>query len=472
MSYCKRGNIKRISCVRLAKRWARQNNCPCPGLQGGSRMLTLSAQLMRIITGAGRAMLLTGLLAPHAAGAFPAFTRQTGQNCIACHAGEQYSELTPFGSMFQSTGYTLGTRALPVGVMALARMSRLRNSISPDAAGDFQKAGVSLFQAGNPVSGRWPGSWAGEHGDPGHAGPSFVEAGHDLAIGHALGSTPSPTAWRGVPEWIDYQQARFALTGMGAAPLMTQLGQQASGVSTYASWKNTLYVEIASIMSPNGMLSMSGQGLRDTVQLRLRGQNPYVRLAWTHGWGAHNAMLAVLAMNAGVEADRHNPGGPVTQYRDRAVDGQYQYLLGPHTLTAQLNLTRESIDGGDLSGIGANSSGTLRQFSLRGSYVYRGKFGASLGVSDTSGTSDAMLYSSAQASDLSGASGPALPGPSLVNSPAARIWIPELFWMPVNYLRLGAQYLSFRRFGGATHIDDSAGRDASGTLLIYALGAY
>ena len=44
--------------------------------------------------------------------------------------------------------------------------------------------------------------------------------------------------------------------------------------------------------------------------------------------------------------------------------------------------------------------------------------------------------------------------------------------MPVNYLRLGAQYLSFRRFGGATHIDDSAGRDASGTLLIYALGAY
>ncbi|MHB1333589.1 MAG: cytochrome C, partial [Sulfuriferula sp.] len=40
--------------------------------------------------------------------AVPAFARQTGQNCVACHAGGQFPELTPYGRLFKLTGYTLG----------------------------------------------------------------------------------------------------------------------------------------------------------------------------------------------------------------------------------------------------------------------------------------------------------------------------------------------------------------------------
>ena len=32
---------------------------------------------------------------PGGAQAIPAFNRQTGQNCVACHAGGQFPELTP-----------------------------------------------------------------------------------------------------------------------------------------------------------------------------------------------------------------------------------------------------------------------------------------------------------------------------------------------------------------------------------------
>ena len=34
-------------------------------------------------------------LPPTDATAIPAFNRQTGQNCVACHAGGQFPELTP-----------------------------------------------------------------------------------------------------------------------------------------------------------------------------------------------------------------------------------------------------------------------------------------------------------------------------------------------------------------------------------------
>jgi hypothetical protein len=43
--------------------------------------------------------LLVSLL-PLTAQALPTFARQTGQNCVACHSGGQFPELTPYGRMF------------------------------------------------------------------------------------------------------------------------------------------------------------------------------------------------------------------------------------------------------------------------------------------------------------------------------------------------------------------------------------
>ncbi|HUW27311.1 MAG TPA: cytochrome C, partial [Sulfuriferula sp.] len=50
--------------------------------------------------------------------AVPSFARQTGQNCVACHAGGQFPELTPYGRLFKLTGYTIGQRELPLAAMA------------------------------------------------------------------------------------------------------------------------------------------------------------------------------------------------------------------------------------------------------------------------------------------------------------------------------------------------------------------
>src|SRR6202171_5670674 len=64
-----------------------------------------------------------------AARALPIFARQTGQSCVACHAGGQYPELTPYGRMFKLNGYPLGERTIPVAAMATADLSQTRQNL-------------------------------------------------------------------------------------------------------------------------------------------------------------------------------------------------------------------------------------------------------------------------------------------------------------------------------------------------------
>src|SRR6478736_2835248 len=79
----------------------------------------------------GLALLLLALL-PMGAQAIPAFNRQTGQNCVACHAGGQFPELTPYGRLFKLTGYTIGQRALPISAMVVASLSKVADTSKSD----------------------------------------------------------------------------------------------------------------------------------------------------------------------------------------------------------------------------------------------------------------------------------------------------------------------------------------------------
>jgi len=52
----------------------------------------------RVSTGVLAALCLFQASAVHA---LPIFARQTGQSCVACHAGGQFPELTPYGRWFK-----------------------------------------------------------------------------------------------------------------------------------------------------------------------------------------------------------------------------------------------------------------------------------------------------------------------------------------------------------------------------------
>src|SRR5512140_1992672 len=92
---------------------------------------------------------LLGLLAQPAV-ALPLFARQTGQNCVACHAGGQFPELTPYGRYFKMTGYTIGERTIPLSVMGGMSYAKVRDTTkSDDRAADFRKLGSPIFATGS-----------------------------------------------------------------------------------------------------------------------------------------------------------------------------------------------------------------------------------------------------------------------------------------------------------------------------------
>lgn len=425
---------------------------------------------------------LQGLLMPLGAHALPAFARQTGQNCVACHAGGQFPELTPYGRLFKLTGYTLGTRNIPLAVMGVASYSRSNNpdpadpAFAKDAAALFQTA--SVFVAGKVTDnvglfaqatfdnydhqsasdGEWAGKTHADNVDVRYA-DRFVDADRDLIVGLSFNNNPSVAdVWNTAPAWIAYvPSSPFGVSGPAASSMITQLGQQAAGLGGYAYWNKLVYLEASAYRTANGIFSFMSHGIADADQTKLKGLNPYVRLALNHEWGPHNAMVGMFAMNSDIYPDNQHPTGPTTRFRDRGIDAQYQYLLDPHTVTAQLSWIHESIGGGDASGYAANASNSLRELKLKASYIYRAKYGTSLGYFSTTGSQDATLYAS-----------------NANLSPDSRGWVPEVFWMPYQNLRVGAQYFYYNKFNGASTNYDGNGRNAkdNDTLFIYAWSAF
>ncbi|WP_240158763.1 MULTISPECIES: hypothetical protein [unclassified Burkholderia] len=91
------------------------------------------------------ALTALALLPASIAHALPIFARQTGQSCVACHAGGQFPELTPYGRLFTLNGYTLGERTIPLAAMAIGDLSKTR--ANSDASGNpiNTKNGLPMF---------------------------------------------------------------------------------------------------------------------------------------------------------------------------------------------------------------------------------------------------------------------------------------------------------------------------------------
>lgn len=433
------------------------------------------------------AILLPVLYTPLAAQAMPVFARQTGMKCAVCHAGGQFPELTPFGRSFKLTGYTLGQRvAVPLAVMGVASVSSTRDTTSGQPSVDFAKDAVALFQTGsvlfggkiadhlglfgqityenyaqqNPDTLAWKGHTAADNIDLRYA-TTWATHGQDMISGLSLNNNPTVSdIWNTAPAWMQYVPTGFGFTGPAAAPMVASLGQQAVGLSAYTMVNNTVYVELAGYHTPQGAFKLLTRG--NELETRLKGINPYARLALSHTWGEHNAMVGVFGMNAKVYQDPVT-GGPTTAYRDRGIDAQYQYLAEGHAATGQLSYIREKISGGDQTGVTTNPTDTLRQLRVKGSYIHHGELGTSLTWFSTTGSADDTLYPGMEDGAPIPISG------SSANSPNTRGWIPELFWIPEQHMRVGAQYFKFKRYNGATVNYDGAGRDARGndTLFIY-----
>ena len=468
------------------------------------------------------------VLLPGLAQAIPAFNRQTGQNCVACHAGGQFPELTPYGRLFKMTGYTIGQRAVPISAMVLGSLSKVADkSKSADPKAEFQKEGkailatASLLLAGKvtdnigafvqitydpyaiqTADGRFHGHSNADNIDIRYA-DRFVSVDRDLIVGISANNNPSVSdPWNTAAAWMQYvpvpgtTSSRF-IDGNAPYPGYGSGGNLA-GLTAYAFWNQSVYLELGGYRTSKGLTSFMSAGLDDASTTKLHGTNPYWRLAYTHQWGPHDLMVGTSGMVARVYDNPLDTSDPNTthRYRDLSVDAQYQFLLDPHSVTAQFvftsnqhryptSLANQPVAFVDAAGnaLGStNATATNHLLRAKLTYVYRAMYGGSLGVFNLNGSNNtANLTAGYDPGSLTINPDPNAAAPStrrvdgnFSGSPATRGFTLEAFWTPIQYLRVGAQYTAYSRYNGASSNYEGFGRNArdNNSLFIYTWLAY
>lgn len=472
---------------------------------------------------------IVGLL-PSSAQALPAFARQTGQNCVACHAGGQFPELTPYGRMFKLTGYTIGERTVPLSVMGVVSYAKVANtSKSDNPPADFQKNGAPLFATGSVfIAGKVTDNigvfsqttydnYASQSGNGvfhGHMqadnmdfryADRLINEKRDVIFGFSLNNNPSITdPWNSAAAWMQYVPVPSPTSHQfidGTAPYPGfGSGGNLAGVSAYMFWNKLVYAELGTYRTANQGFSFMSAGINDASTTKLQGaNNPYWRLALSHEWGPHNIMVGTSGMIAhvyDVGTDISDPNN-LGRFKNAGIDAQYQYLLDPHTVTAQLAYMRQKQDhsanalaagspyflaDGITPVTPVNASDTSNILRAKLSYIYQAKYGGSLSFFNSTGTTNTLNQSSGydsngQITSLdplgTGISSTRVTG-NLSGNPATRGLTYEAFWMPVQYARVGVQYTAYSKFNGASNNYDGLGRNArdNNTLFLYVWGAY
>ena len=456
--------------------------------------------------------------------AVPAFARQTGQNCVACHAGGQFPELTPYGRIFKLTGYTLGTRGLPLSVMAVATYTKTKNTDTTPNGGtpatDFVRDGspifntASLFLAGkitdniggfaqftfnnyDDVSAdgtHFRGHSSSDNFDVRYA-DRFIDTSRDLIFGFTLNNNPSvQDVWNSAPAW-GFNVVPGS-SGPATLPILAGgLAQQVAGLGAYVYWNKTLYAELAGYQTADGVFSFMSQGINSErgSQNLIKGVNPYFRLALTKEWGPHNVMVGTSGFLVDQYPDPFGLGanGPTNRVRDFGLDAQYQYLLDPHSITATVAYIREKTHyadglGGQAGAVDAsagssaqaptNSDDTLNMFRAKVSYVYKAKYGGTLSYFNVTGSTNSANQTAAfdPASGSVLTNGTTGPGLNATGNPGTTGRTTEVFWTPIQNARVGVQYTMFSKFNGASDNYDGFGRNArdNNTVFVYVWGAY
>jgi hypothetical protein len=466
---------------------------------------------------------IPALLSPLVAQAVPTFNRQTGQNCVACHAGGVFPELTPYGRMFKLTGYTIGERTIPLSGMAVGSYTKTKDTTSDDPTSDFPKDGIPIFQTASlflagkitdniggfvqwtfntfdtvpadAPDGRFHSHSGSDNLDVRYA-DRFVDPTKDLIFGVVTNNNPTvQDVFNSVPAWgFNVVPGSSGPDTPPNAPPLPQLSgglaQLVAGAGAYAYWNKMVYAELSAYKTANGVFSFMSQGTNNTDQTKVKGANPYWRLALTHEWGPHNVMIGTSGMIAKIFPNNEDPSGPTSKFRDIGFDAQYQYLLDPHTVTAQIAYIREkqtladalanqagAVDAANGTDPGTtqaptNSSNTLNLFRAKATYVYQAKYGGSLSFFNLTGSTDTALQTSVVQDSVPIDGSTRLGNAS--GDPATRGWTAEAFWTPIQYARVGLQYTWYDKFNGASNNYDGFGRNAkdNNTLFLYIWGAY
>lgn len=427
------------------------------------------------------------VLAAAPARAVPAFGAQTGQSCNACHVGGFGPQLTPFGRRFKDGGYTLRLNSsnVPLSAMAVASYIRTRKAQDPPPAAGFSGNDnlavdqISVFFAGGFgqhlgafVQATWDGigkvfTW--DNLDV-RATTNAKVAGHDVQLGLSLNNAPTITdPFNTLKAWgFPYTGSNLA-PRPAAQPMLGAFAQTTLGLTGYAVMDSGLRLEAGGYRTPGANL-LRHLGADPTSPGVLARTAPFARIAYEKDLGDRNFEVGAFGLWASLYPGADRSAGVSDRYADTGVDASYQWFRKNKdvvTLNGRFTHESQTLSASQALGLSELSSGRLDDLRLDGSYYWRNRIGATIGLFQTTGTSDNLLYGSNRTfrPDSNGATFQIDGTPwGAGDSPLGRRF----------NARLGLQYTVYGKFNGARTDFDGLGHNASdnNTLRLFGWVAY
>lgn len=450
---------------------------------------------------------LAGMVAlcfPRDLGATPAFARQTGQSCVACHQGGEYPLLTDYGRQFKLTGYSASSdesQLPPVSFFLQPSFTSTAKGQTGGAAKHFDdNQNAALSQGSILYTGRLFGPYADKLlGESGAAflnkfgaflqatydgvGKSFswdnaeiryadmaTMGGERVEYGFYVNNNPTmQDLWNTTPVWgYPFSGSGLAPTPGAATLLEGGLSQQVLGLGAYSLVAKSFYIDAALYRTMSAAFQR-GMGVDPSEDLEISGGAPYLRVAYTQAASKQSYETGLFVMVAKTYPGRDHTAGK-DRYLDLGWDAHYQTNFGKHYFTALLSSIYEKQNFGASEALGGatNADGELVSSKITVDYNFDKTLGGAVSYFRIDGSRDAGLYSD-------GVNGsPDSDGVILQANylPFGKSGGPA-FW-PASSVILSAQYTIYNRFDGSRSNYDGAGRDAwdNNTLYIEAWVAF
>jgi hypothetical protein len=424
------------------------------------------------------------VLSSGSAQALPSFARQTGMPCAQCHTVAYGPALTAYGRQFKLNGYVWGDASTAIPPLALMVQGGFthtsKDQVDPPAPHFSTNDNLSVDQVSAFYGGRITKS-VGAFVQVTYSGPdrhtswdnldvryahSFNLGEHSVVFGVSVNNSPTvQDLWNSTPAWgFPYISSALAPTPTAAPIISGGLAQAVLGATAYAMIDDHLYLEAGGYRGlSDRWLSRTGVGADSSPHMD--GVSPYWRGTWQMDRGAHYFSAGVFGLNTKLHPD---PTSPATdRFDDVGFDATYQYTKDSHGLAANFALIHEkqTLDASFAAGDAERNDNHLNTVSLDVSYTYQQTWSTSIGLFNTSGSTDMGLYS------------PAPVFGSLTGSPDSRGYILLLEYIPFGKLdsfarpwlnlRVGLQYTGYTRFNGTGANYDGFDRSASDNNTLF-----
>lgn len=449
--------------------------------------------------------------------AVPSFARQTGLACAACHT--VFPELTHFGRVFKANGYVLDNlqqvRAVSsrrqelldlaktpaLSIMAQVSYTQLKTRVpdvsNPAAPGLTQNgtAGfpqqLSLFYAGKiaPHFGAFAQlTYANDSGTIGidntdlrFADMMILPGKQSLIYGITLNNNPTvQDLWNSTPAFgFPFASSNAAVSPLAGTEIDGALAQDIAGISAYAFWNESLYLEAGLYRSAkqgqtNELTGQAGP-LDGNASNVIAGGAPYWRAAYEYNWSANSLEVGIYGANFKLQpgSSLGSPSplqGPENRFKDVAEDFQYQLIGENHILSIEGTRIHEKMDLAASFGAlaVANPTDDLTTERLWATYYYQRQIVGTVGWFSTTGSTDMGLYP-ATVTLPTGTVCACGVVTSANGSPDTRGLIGEVNYLPWLNVKLSLQYTHYTKFNGGSTNYDGFGRNASDNDTLYLL---